>query len=64
MEKIRYKWAIAFLIALIGALMSITPIIVIFCGKNIARVDIALTVGAFGWFYALSITMKQLGRYL
>ena len=64
MEKNKYNWAFAFIFALVGTLMSITPIVIVFCGMPIARTDIALIIGGLGWLYALAITIKQLGRYL
>ena len=64
MERNRYRWAVAFLVALVGVLTSITPLIMVSCDISFAKNEVIFIIGALGWFYALAITMRQLGRYL
>ena len=64
MERNRYRWAVAFLIALVGVLTSITPLVMVLYGVSFAKNEVIFIIGMIGWFYALAITMRQLGRYL
>ena len=64
MERNKYRWAVAFLVALFGVLLSIVPLVLVLCDSPVARYEVAFIIGMIGWFYALAITIKQLGGYL